>query len=515
MSNIKQIIIEMRADGAGLGLAAASPPALAAMPGVKLDPEFKPVPLVAPVTPGPLGLALDSDDDDGPVPQETSYILRATLDPEVDPEEVAEQLKKQDGGKVLEVFADVAIQPALLCPGDGPLGTDANVEALLGVVEMGRRRMQGAGVTVAIVDTGINMAYLNAQGKTPRFSLAKSWVPRPGLVPGSLPVDHGTMCAFDVCIAAPKCTLIDIALLQSTASGGTIMEGFLSDGVRAYRHLLDIQRGPHRPGDNASLVVNNSWGMFHPTWDYPVGHPGNYSDNPNHPFNRIVAALERAGADILFAAGNCGADCPDGRCQGFVDRPIYGANSHPKVLSIAGVDVTKERVGYSSIGPGRLVRRKPDLCGFTHFAGSGVYAADGGTSAATPVVAGVVAALRSRLPYQKAKPLTTPARVRQLLLKTAEDIGMPGYDFKTGHGIVNGRALARLFPIMAVETIEPAEDEAIAAEKARPEAPAPNLPALLEHHHGSEPSAEPKPTSRENGSSARPRRGHAASNPSV
>ena len=36
-------------------------------------------------------------------------------------------------------------------------------------------------------------------------------------------------------------------------------------------------------------MVSNSWGMFDPAWDFPVGHPGNYSDNPNHPFNIIVA----------------------------------------------------------------------------------------------------------------------------------------------------------------------------------------------------------------------------------
>src|SRR5699024_6041208 len=151
--------------------------------------------------------------------------------------------------------------------------------------------------------------------------------------------------------------------------GGTIMEGILSDAIRAYRHLLDVMNAPRRPGDSRSLVVNNSWGMFHPSWDWPVGHPANYSDNPNHPFNIIVATLERAGADILFAAGNCGADCPDGRCQGVTTKTIYAANSSPAVTCVAGVDTTKTRVGYSAIGPGRLTQRKPDISGYTHFQG--------------------------------------------------------------------------------------------------------------------------------------------------
>jgi hypothetical protein len=31
---------------------------------------------------------------------------------------------------------------------------------------------------------------------------------------------------------------------------------------------------------------------------FPIGHPGNYSNNPAHPFNVIVATLESAGADV-------------------------------------------------------------------------------------------------------------------------------------------------------------------------------------------------------------------------
>jgi hypothetical protein len=67
-------------------------------------------------------------------------------------------------------------------------------------------------------------------------------------------------------------------------------------------------------------VVNNSWGMFNPTWDFPVGDPQNYSDNPNHPFNIIVASLEAAGADILFAAGNCGPGMPRHAVSGRHER---------------------------------------------------------------------------------------------------------------------------------------------------------------------------------------------------
>jgi subtilisin family serine protease len=191
------------------------------------------------------------------------------------------------------------------------------------------------------------------------------------------------------------------------------------------------------------MVVSDSWGMFQPSWDFPVGDPRNYSDNPNHPFNRIVATLERAGADILFAAGNCGPDCPDGRCGGFTGNTIYGANSSPAVLAVAGVDITGLRVGYSSKGPGHLApQRKPDIAGFTHFKGSGVYPADGGTSAACPVVAGVVAAVRSKRPFRPGVASTSPAAIRQLFQTTALDRGAPGWDIEYGYGIINSCRLS-------------------------------------------------------------------------
>lgn len=371
-------------------------------------------------------------------PAGSTYIVRAEVD--------EGKIDELSGHKsVAGVYADVEIQPTIICPGSPPMGTDADVERLLCVPQMHRLRMDGTGVLIAIVDTGFNLSYLAAHGKPITLDAARSWVPSAGMVPGDAPVSHGTMCAFDAAIAAPRATFLDIQLLRSSATGPTPMFGVLSDAVRAYSHLCNIMTAPRRPGENRSMVVSNSWGMFHPSWDFPVGDPGNYSDNPNHPFNRIVSALEHVGADILFAAGNCGSNCPDGRCQNVTANAIYGANGHPAVLTIAGVDVTKTRVGYSTQGPGRLSRDKPDLCGYTHFQGSGVYSADGGTSAATPVVAGVVAAVRSKRPYSPGNPAVSPAAVRALMRSSAEDLGTAGFDFDHGFGVVGGCMLYKRF----------------------------------------------------------------------
>ncbi|MEZ5776799.1 MAG: S8 family serine peptidase [Paracoccaceae bacterium] len=403
--------------------------------GAKLDDSFTPVlvPTVSSQDPMEAGFDNSTRFDVSAEADACTMILVADGD-----EEVADALVKLS--QVRAVYADLPIEPCLICPGSAPLGNTADVKRLLCTSRLHARGMHGNGVLLAIVDTGINSAHLASKGLTPATDATRSWVPSAGMTPFDAPVGHGTMCAFDVLIAAPQATLLDVQLLRSTAGGG--FGGFLSDAVRAFVHLRGVMNAPRRPGETRSLVVNNSWGMFHPSWDFPPGDSRNYSDNPNHPFNRATAALEAAGADILFAAGNCGANCPDGRCQGVTANAIYGANGHPSVLTVAGVDTTKQRVGYSSQGPGRLTINKPDICGYTHFAGSGVYAADGGTSAACPVVAGVVAAARTRRPFVPGNPSAAPHAMRDLIRSTAEDLGTAGFDFDHGYGVVNGCAVA-------------------------------------------------------------------------
>jgi subtilisin family serine protease len=368
-------------------------------------------------------------------PEQATYVVRGTI-PD-DPDGQRNTLEQaQLHPDVIGVFSDPTVETCLVCPGSPAVGNDQDVARLLGVKALADDGLDGHRVPLAIVDTGFNIAYLKSKGRDPHYSTPRSWTPA-GVEtkPGRHPVNHGTMCAYDVGIAAPEATLLDYAVLLSEASGATAMAGLLSDAVLAYSKLLGIVQS--QPASRRRLVVSNSWGMFDPAWDFPVGNPGNYSDNPAHPFNVIVASLADAGADILFAAGNCGRDCPDGRC-GFGDsQPICGANSHPSVLSIAGIDTKKRRVGYSSQGPGRLSAAKPDVSTYTHFTGSGVYPQDSGTSAACPVAAGVVAAVRTR---HSASQLSA-AELRTLIAKTAVDLGGTGFDDDFGWGALDGTAL--------------------------------------------------------------------------
>ncbi|MFC4111476.1 S8 family serine peptidase [Nonomuraea zeae] len=400
--------------------------------GVLLDDAFEPVPVPRPVTADGDPLSLHQRVGFSLTPEDASVLVRG----EISDGEFATRaaLLPASVREVVGVYVDPVIEPNATCGGDGPVGDWQEVRRLLHASDLWARGNDGSGVALAVVDSGINAAHIKARlGQAVTVDAARSWspsgVPR---TPGRYPVDHGTMCAFDALLAAPKATLLDIPVLLSRSSG---ISGLLSDAIAAYSHLTNVLKA--MPAASRSLVVTNSWGLFSPQGDFPPGHPSNYSDNPAHPFNVIVGSLEDAGADILFAAGNCGRECPDRRC-GFRDRPINGANSHPSVASVGGVDTRGERVGYSSQGPGRLSDRKPDFCAYTHFAGSGaVGAADTGTSAACPVAAGVVAALRAR----RSAAQLSPAQLRTLINRTADDRSTVGFDYDYGYGVIDPAAV--------------------------------------------------------------------------
>lgn len=426
-----RVVIELRPSSEQLSAAAGSAADISAaglaggLPGFTLDSGFAPVQL-------PAGARQVSDTSQRGA---ESFLVRGEIP---DGDQAARQALAGAPG-VTGVFADPVIEPVLTCGDDGAVGDWKQVAELLGRDQLTAEGLTGEGVAVAVVDTGINAAKVRAAGGTAiTIDAARSWNPA-GVAgkAGEFEVGHGTMCAFDALIAAPRATFLDIPLLQSSRSGGSQMDGLLSDALAAFAHLRTVLT--QQPADRRSLVISNSWGAFSPEWDFPVGDPGNYSDNPDHPFNVIVGSLDAAGADILFAAGNCGRDCPDGRCA-YPDRPITGANSHPNVLSVAGVDTSGQRVGYSSQGPGRLADRKPDLCAYTHFLGStafGADAPDSGTSTACPVLAGVIAAFRTQWPAAQ----VPPARLRELLLGSATDRAGAGFDHDYGHGVVAPQAL--------------------------------------------------------------------------
>jgi subtilisin family serine protease len=373
-----------------------------------------------------------------------AFAVRAQFDDQ----EAIERLRADRKGEVIGVFADPTIQACPTYCGVGAVGDSRDVARVLGVTALRKARLSGRNVRIAIVDTGIDGQRIP--------NVRDGWSADGQYQPGSAGVDHGTMCAFDARIAAPDADLLDYALLLNAAA----LSSFLSDAIAAFADL--IARLQAQPGP---LVVNNSWAVFDRSEDAPIGSPENYSANPDHPFNQITGSLVEAGADVLFAAGNCGRECPDDRCgRGDTgpDASIHGANSHPDVITVAAITIDGRRLGYSSQGGGGLARRKPDVAAPSHFAGSGVYDADGGTSAACPVAAGVVAALRQ---HKDVKALA-PARVKAMLQKSAVRSDGKGWDTDLGYGTLSATRALKEAGISAAAGVA-------AAAPARPAQPLP------------------------------------------
>ncbi len=390
--------------------------------GMRFDQTYHPVRIVS-------RLAVPNERPEAPgfnygsVGPAVGYCARCQFDDE----DAVARLLREHPEDVVGVYADpeVAAFSEPYCGRDA-VGDDGDVARRLGVRAMRKAGLTGLEVRVAVVDTGIDGRQIPVSG---------GWSPNPDYTPGSAPPTHGTMVAFDVRIAAPDARILDYALLQSRAERWTAL---LSDAIAAYADLLQLLEREAGP-----LAVNNSWGMYDRSQDAPIGSPENYSANPHHPFNQIVGSLVAAGADVFFAAGNCGADCPSQRCGARDTGPgasIHGANSHPDVITVAAVTVTDRRLGYSSQGPGGLARRKPDLAGFSHFKGSGVYPIDTGTSAACPVAAGAAAALRQWVSAAK----LGPAPLKGLLQRTARDLDGNGWDYDLGYGVIDAAAALQM-----------------------------------------------------------------------
>lgn len=307
-----------------------------------------------------------------------------------------------------------------VCPA-GSIGDQAAAQRQLSIRDMQQQFGAFAGdVRIAVVDTGINRGRISVVGGATGGLIAA----------GAAASGHGTMVALTTRLGAPQARILDYPLLVDFE---TPLTAVLMDACQLYWQLLKLLAVAPGP-----LVVVNSWALFDRRQS-PPGLPNSYSSEPLHPFNRLVDTLVAGGADVLFAAGNCGGPCPSEHC-GPQDRSgngnILGANSLASVITVTAVTVHDEPLGYASSGPGSIAPEKPDLAAPSHFDGTGVGAKpDMGTSAACAVAAGVVAALRS-IPTKSA---VSPYALKALLQSHArQPAGVtPGWNQQTGHGIID------------------------------------------------------------------------------
>jgi subtilase family protein len=347
-----------------------------------------------------------------------------------------------------DLRGEYTLPPANQATGD----TDA-VRQDLNTATLQDNGLFGWDVAVAIVDTGIYRPHLATQLYfDPALDVGNSWTPPTVATrPGYHRVGHGTMCAYGVLAVAPNVTLLDYPLLLGRPPGEHTVSATIAEMVRGYWVL--IWRWATGAITQTALVVNNSWGIFHPSLDeFPPGDPRRYIDNPNHPFRLYIWLLTAFGADVVFAAGNCGSGCPSAVCLQRTAGMIMGANAYDEVLTLAGCDIHDVRVCYSSQGPSiaGMPPQKPNVTAYTQFLGSKIqrgprgFEPDTGTSTACAVASGCVAALRTRRPPTA----TDPATMIAVLQTTALPAGgaVPNYDY--GYGIVRPVAAGRSLGII-------------------------------------------------------------------
>lgn len=301
-----------------------------------------------------------------------------------------------------------------------------HIRELLGTPRVYADGFRGQNVVVGILDEGVNGQVYPVVGGFSRPDASP---------PGSASIgSHGSMCAADVLVAAPAAKIYDYPFLGIPDSGGalTMMQAVLDQ--------RQIDGTPHLTTNSYGFMGRPPKSAFpeHEVWDI------------EHPYNRKVSEVVSSGCPCFFSAGNCGENCPDGRCHSSgigPEKSIHAANSLPDVITVAAVNHQHQRIGYSSQGPGGFEPQKPDVSGYSHFfanfgpgrpAGGTVDDFDSGTSASCPLVAGVGALLMSAFPNLQ------PDKLKQNLISSATDLGVPGWDALTGFGVVNAAVSYRL-----------------------------------------------------------------------
>ena len=133
------------------------------------------------------------------------------------------------------------------CGSSKPVGTTQTVRTRLDVPTLQANGLDGTGVGLAIVDSGIYLGriqrLLGEVGAPTAVNVGGpySWRP-PGLVtrPFNHRLGHGTMCAYDALIAAPNATLLDFPMLLARPVADHHSTSMVDAALLAYVTTRDI-----------------------------------------------------------------------------------------------------------------------------------------------------------------------------------------------------------------------------------------------------------------------------------
>ncbi|GGV67901.1 type VII secretion-associated serine protease [Streptomyces thermoviolaceus subsp. thermoviolaceus] len=284
------------------------------------------------------------------------------------------------------------------------------------------RTTRGEGVTVAVLDTGVDADHPDLAGNVlPGKDLvgfgarrgdgtwARHGTAMAGIIAGH---GHGDDNADGVMGLAPQAKILPVRVIledddPARARARTTRGGALAEGIRW-------------AADHGADVINLSLGD-----DSAAAHPDAGEDE-------AVQYALRKGAVVVASAGNGGE-------KG--DHVSYPA-AYPGVIAVTAVDRYGTRASFSTrswyasvCAPGvDIVIADPDR----------KYYEGWGTSAASAFVSGAVALVKA------AHPGLTPAQIKKLLQDTARDAPAGGRDDSRGYGLIDPAAALR-----AADRIQP------------------------------------------------------------
>jgi type VII secretion-associated serine protease mycosin len=281
------------------------------------------------------------------------------------------------------------------------------------------QQTQGAGVTVAVIDSGVNKDVSDLTGSVksgPDFTGISTRPSNPnwgvhGTWMASLIAGHGHGPGDDsgVIGIAPRSTILSIRVIPDRAD----------PHYSRYEHEQEpsiqesLARGIEYAVQNGAKVISMSIG---------------YSA-PNGAVRQALQDAFSRGVVVIASAGNSGA--PSGTSDG-VQAPESFPADYPGVISVGAVDSAGAVAGFSSdnlsvqvAAPGVSVPAQGR---------DGQYWWVSGTSPACALVAGVAALIKSKYPG------LAPNLVASALTSTTTGRPSGGYNPQVGFGIVNAAA---------------------------------------------------------------------------
>jgi thermitase len=251
--------------------------------------------------------------------------------------------------------------------------------------------VQGEGVTIAILDSGIDTAHPDLAGRL---------VPGYNFVDGSTNVEdvrnHGTRTA-----GTAAATLNNGIGVASVAGRTQIMPVRVSNSS-GFATFSAMAEGLIWAADRGARVANLS-----------------FSDAASSSSVLSAAHYMRSKGGLVFvSAGNNGTD--------------PGRTPTEAMIIVSATNSSDVRTSWSNFGA-HVDLAAPGEGIYTTTWGQG-YTAVSGTSYSAPMAAGVAALVMS------ANPALSPQEVEQILFSTAVDLGVAGKDIYYGHGRIDARA---------------------------------------------------------------------------